>query len=75
MAHYHRRSNVETAFSMIKRKFGDSLRSKCDTSMINEALCKILCHNIVVVIHEMYELGIRPDFGTGVVHSRFCAES
>ena len=73
MAHYHRRSNVETAFSMIKRKFGDSLRSRCDTSMINEALCKILCHNIVVVIHEMRELGIRPDFGTGVVHGSFCA--
>ena len=73
MDRYHRRSNVETAFSMIKRKFGDSLRSKGDTAMVNEALCKILCHNIVVVIHEMRELGIRPDFGTGVVHSSFCA--
>ena len=61
LAHYHRRSNVETAFSMIKRKFGDSLRSKGDTAMVNESLCKILCHNIVVVIHEMNELGIKPD--------------
>ncbi len=57
---YHKRSNVETTFSMMKRKFGDSLRSKTDTAMVNEALCKILCHNLVVLIHEMHELGIQP---------------
>jgi hypothetical protein len=47
---------------MMKRKFGDSLRSKGDTAMVNEALCKILCHNLVVLIHEMHELGIEPMF-------------
>lgn len=62
MKHYHKRSNVESAFSMMKRKFGDSLRSKGDTAMVNEALCKILCHNLVVLIHEMAELGIDPVF-------------
>ena len=62
LAHYHKRSNVETTFSMIKRKFGDSLRSKSETAMVNEALCKILCHNLVVLIHEMFELGIDPVF-------------
>ena len=46
----------------IKRKFGDSLRSKSETAMINEALCKILCHNLVLLIHEMFELGIEPMF-------------
>src|SRR5207253_8941698 len=45
LTHYHKRSNVESTFSMIKRKFGDSLRSKTDVAMVNEALCKILCHN------------------------------
>jgi transposase len=59
---YHKRSNVESTFSMVKRKFGDALRSKTDVAMINEALCKVLCHNIVVLIHEMYELGIDPVF-------------
>ncbi len=29
-AHYHRRSNVETTFSMVKGKFGDSVRSKSE---------------------------------------------
>ncbi len=62
LKHYHRRSNVETTFSMIKRKFGGSLRSKKFQSQMNEVLCKILCHNIVVLIHEMHELGIEPEF-------------
>jgi hypothetical protein len=49
---------------MVKRKFGDFVRSKTDVAMVNEALCKILCHNLVVLIHEMYELGIEPIFWT-----------
>ena len=62
LAHYHKRSNVETTFSMIKRKFGDFVRSKTDVAMANEAMCKVLAHNLVVLIHEMYELGIEPAF-------------
>jgi transposase len=62
LQHYHKRSNVESTFSMMKRKFGDSIRSKTDTAMVNEVLCKVLCHNLVVLIHEMYELGIDPVF-------------
>ena len=62
LQHYHKRSNVESTFSMMKRKFGDSLRSKTDIAMVNETLCKVLCHNLVVLIHEMYELGIDPVF-------------
>ena len=59
--HYHQRSNVETAFSMIKGKFGDSLRSKLETGQVNEILLKVLCHNICVLVQEMYELGITPN--------------
>jgi len=62
MQHYHKRSNVESTFSMMKRKFGDSLRSKTDVAMVNETLCKILCHNLVVLIHETHELGIETTF-------------
>jgi transposase len=62
LQHYHKRSNVESTFSMMKRKFGDSIRSKTDVAMVNEVLCKVLCHNLVVLIHEMYELGIDPVF-------------
>jgi transposase len=62
LQHYQRRSNVESTSSMMKRKFGDSLRSKTDVAMVNETLCKILCHNLVVLIHEMCELGLNPVF-------------
>ena len=47
---------------MIKAKFRDHVRSKTDVAMKNEVLCKILCHNICVLIQEMYELGIEPTF-------------
>ena len=60
--HYHRRSNAETVFSMIKGKFGDAVRSKRDTAMVNEALAKVLCHNVCVVIQATHELGISPTF-------------
>jgi transposase len=66
MQHYHKRSNVECTFSMIKRKFGDKLRSKTRTAQINEALCKVLCHNLCCVIQSMYELGIDVDFSEGL---------
>ena len=62
LAHYHKRSNVETTFQMIKSKFGERLRSKTETAQINEALCKVLCHNLCVVIQSMYELNITPEF-------------
>ena len=63
--HYHRRSNVETAFHMIKAKFGGSLRSKVRTAQINEALCKILAHNICVLIQSMNEFGVEVGFCHG----------
>lgn len=62
LTHYHKRSNVETTFSMIKAKFGERLRSKTETAQINEALCKVLCHNLCVIIQSVYELGIAPEF-------------
>lgn len=62
-AHYHRRSNVESTFSMVKRKFGGAVRSKTFTAQVNEVLCKALCHNLAVLVHAMHELGIEPIFG------------
>ncbi len=64
LEHYHKRSNVETVFSMIKSKFGDAVLSKSDTGQMNEALAKVLAHNICVVIGAMHELGVQPDYRT-----------
>lgn len=62
MEKYHKRSNVESTFSMIKAKFGDALRSKTERAQINEALCKVLCHNICCLIQSMFELNLKPKF-------------
>jgi len=62
LQHYHLRSNVESTNNMIKAKFTDVVRSKDKIAQTNEVLLKILCHNICVVIQEMHELGIEPNF-------------
>ena len=62
MQHYHKRSNVESTFSMLKARFTDLIRSNDETAQINEVLLKVLCHNICVLVHEMFELGIEPKF-------------
>ena len=73
MQYYHKRSNVESTFSMMKRKFGDHLRTKNDVAMANEILCKSLVHNICVLIQEMFALGVKIDFQQEAP-SIFCAE-
>jgi transposase len=60
--HYHKRSNNETVFSMVKAKFGERLRSKTRTAQVNEVLLKMLCHNLCVIVQAMYELNLEPTF-------------
>lgn len=62
LSHYHQRSNVETTFSAIKRKFGAAVRSKLTPAQYNEVLLKCLCHNLSVLVHSIHELGIEPKF-------------
>jgi transposase len=62
LAHYHRRSNVESTFSMIKAKFGASVRSKLPVAQVNEVLAKCLCHNLACLVSSMYETGLKPQF-------------
>lgn len=62
---YHKRSQVEATYNMIKSRFGHSVSSRNERAMRNEVLCKILCHNICCVIQSIYELGIEPHFWQG----------
>jgi transposase len=62
MDHYHKRSNVESVFSAIKRKFGDSVRARTPAAMVNESLAKLICQNITCVIMSQLELGIEAEF-------------
>ncbi|MCL4480468.1 MAG: hypothetical protein M1113_03165 [Candidatus Thermoplasmatota archaeon] len=43
-------------------KLGDSLNSKNLITQKYELFCKAIAYNITVMIHEMFELGIKPDF-------------
>jgi transposase len=63
---YHRRSNVESVFSALKRKFGENIRSRKPVAQVNEILCKLIAYNLTVVVHEMFESGIAPSFAAPV---------
>lgn len=60
--HYHQRSNVEGVFSAIKRKFGPSVRAINFDAQVNEALLKVICHNLSVLVRAIHEMGIEPLF-------------
>jgi transposase len=62
LKHYHKRSNIESTNSAVKRKFGDSVVSKTDAAMVNEVLCKLLCQNLTCLVQEQETLGIVPVF-------------
>jgi len=62
MEHYHKRSNVESTFAAIKKKFGESVKSKNRVAQENELLCKIIAYNITVLIHEMIQLNGDTEF-------------
>ena len=61
-AHYRRRAIVETVFSTINGKFGDSVRAKSESGQVNEILLKCLCHNLCVVARSKHQFGIVPSF-------------
>ena len=43
---YHQRSNIESGFSAIKRKYGGSVFGKELASIKTEIYCKGICHNL-----------------------------
>lgn len=47
---------------MIKAKFGGFVRSKTPTAQRNEVLCKVLAHNLCVLVQAFFELGVAPEF-------------
>ena len=65
---YHRRSNIESTFSMVKRKFGDSVRAKNDLTMCNETLAKFVAHNLCCLIQSCEEFNIDPSFGCTLIN-------
>lgn len=62
MRHYHKRSNAETGFWMIKKKFGEYVSAKGEVAQENEILCKVLCHNLCCLVQEIFLQRIKVDF-------------
>lgn len=62
MARYHLRSNAEAGFWMIKARFGQHVKSRNKTGQTNEILCKVLSHNLCVLVQEMFLSNIEIDF-------------
>jgi hypothetical protein len=67
MREYHNRSNVESAFGAMKNRFGHYLRAKRPLSQYNELLCKVVCHNLAMIVLATHELGIEANFGDMLV--------
>ena len=53
---------MEAVFSALKRKFGENIRSRTKVAQMNEVLCKLIAYNLTVLVHEMFENGIAPQF-------------
>jgi len=62
LKNYYKRNNVETAFSMIRACLGTSLRSTSRIAQYNEAICKVICHNLRVLCRAMHEEELSPNF-------------
>ncbi len=60
--HYHRRSNVESTFAALKRKYGDFCRSKLLSSQENEILAKIVCYNSAVLGEALLSYDLKKGF-------------
>lgn len=59
---YHRRSNIESCFSMMKYVISPYIKSKNLQSRKNEVLIKCLCHNLCCLIEQFFFFKIKIDF-------------
>ncbi|MGH7634535.1 MAG: transposase [Gemmatimonadaceae bacterium] len=59
---YHRRSNVETVFAMMKARFGASVASRLPTARVNETLAMCIAHNLCCVTRAIFTAGLAPAF-------------
>ena len=60
--HYRDRANVEVTFGAIKQKIGETIWSRNFNAQVNELYCKLIAHNITMLVQAMYMIGILPDF-------------
>ena len=59
---YHLRSNVESTFGALKRKFGDFCRCKLIEAQENEILSKVVCFNGAILAENILSYDLRSGF-------------
>lgn len=59
---YGSRQMVEATNSSIKRVFGSTLRSRTLHARHSEIMAKVICHNLVVLVHAIYGMDLEPRF-------------
>ena len=62
LASYHRRSNVETIFAMMKARFGASVASRLPIAQVNEVLAMCVAHNLCCLVKAIFTAGLAPAF-------------
>lgn len=53
---------METTFSYVKEKLGETLKSKNERAQINELYCKLIAYNLTVVNKAMLTHEVQPEF-------------
>jgi transposase len=59
---YHQRSKVETVFSVLKRKFGESIKARKYRLQIKEIKIKVILYNISRMILTLSFLNLFEEF-------------
>lgn len=59
---FHKRNRVESVNSTVKWKYEEDVLSKSPAARYNEALCKVICHNLIVLIRYRRRLGAPLNF-------------
>lgn len=59
---FHKRNRIESVNSTVKRKYEEEVLVKLPAARYNEALCKVICHNLLVLIRCRRELGAPLNF-------------
>ncbi len=60
--YYGQRAQSESAFSRIKRNWGEFLKSKTFEGQQSEVLLKCICHNIGCLVSQIFERDIKINF-------------
>jgi Transposase DDE domain len=68
--HYRQRAQVESTFGAFKTKLGETIASRVFTSQINEVLCLAISYNLTILVRQMFERGLFPDFLTPATPAR-----